>query len=285
MISKSLLIGQRSRSRIAPFHLHRPSTVDEAVQLMGEMQTTGAYMAGGLDLINRMKFGAGPENVIHLARVSEMTTMESINRTMRIGAGVTHREIAMSPAMREHFPSLATVWSTLANPRVRCKGSLGGNVMARDPGYDVAPILMALGAHVTLAAPGRDRTQVPIDAIARETGLLVSVEIPVEDRVMLRVDRSMRPIVGIALGLDHDNGFIVRVRVAISCAYAGPCVRPLELPHPLSQPELAKRAASLASAFMDGLATPLNDWQASSQYRRQMIQVLLRRLLQQKDFP
>ena len=57
----------------------------------------------------------------------------------------------------KHIPDLATLWREIANPRVRHTGTVGGNIMSRQPHYDAMPALMALGATATIADPGDRR--------------------------------------------------------------------------------------------------------------------------------
>jgi CO/xanthine dehydrogenase FAD-binding subunit len=92
-------------------------------------------------------------------------------------------------------------------------------------------------------------------------------------------DRSLRPAVTVALGLDMVAGRITRGRVAIGCAYAAPLTASLPLAEPLPPGELAHGAEQLAQEVVTGLPTPLADHHATSGYRLRMIEVLLRRNL------
>jgi carbon-monoxide dehydrogenase medium subunit len=271
-------IGQRSRSRIAPFRLHRPASVEEAVEVTGA-EPGAVYMAGGLDLINAMKAGGSPTDIVHLGRVPELARIEPTAEGVRIGACVTHKELGSHPLIQARMPDLSQAWRELGNPRIRCAGTLGGNLMARNPAYDGAAIVMALAGTVTLASPEGGRRQVAARDLPSEEGLLVAVELPGAERARLLVDRSLRPAVSVAVGLHLDGERIALALVGIGCAFPAPTVLPLQLRHPLTPGQLAWRATVLADAFVEGMPEPLDDWRASARFRRRMIGVLLRRLL------
>jgi CO/xanthine dehydrogenase FAD-binding subunit len=95
----------------------------------------------------------------------------------------------------------------------------------------------------------------------------------------LAFDRSLRPIVSLALGLDLADGRITGGRVAIGCAYATPIVGKLPIDEALPPGELASRASAIAQEVAAGLPEPLGDHHAGASYRRRMAEVLLRRNL------
>ena len=122
-------------------------------------------------------------------------------------------------------------------------GTVGGNLMAFDKNYDAAPILAAAGAGLVFASTeGELRTGI---ADRPSSLLLTRIEIPVDGRP-LRFDRSLKPVVSVAVG-DH---------VAVGCAY--PAVQVVD--------------------DIDMLPEPIDDAEASPTYRRRMIRVLAERL-------
>lgn len=276
------LIGQRSRHAIAPFRLHRPDTVDAAAGLAAALGSQAAFLAGGLDLVSRMKQGQAPRDLIHLGRVAGLKQMRASGPALVLGAGLSHREAASSAALRAHCPTLAAAWRGIAHPRVQCRGTLGGNLRAGPGAYDLAPMLLALDATASVCGADLMQSEVALSALPETPGLLVSVTLGGGPQRTLRVDRSLRPMVSAALGLDTAEGFVISARLAVGCAYREAVVWPLPLPRPLSMRELAQGAAALAADAAQQLPEPLHDGLASSAYRRRMIVVLLQRLLQQE---
>ena len=96
------------------------------------------YMAGGIDVVNRMKSGFPVTDLIHLGRVAGLDGIEEFDDGLRLGALVTHDRMATSPLVLARLPALAQTWPDVANIRIRCKATIGGNIIAGDPAYDFA---------------------------------------------------------------------------------------------------------------------------------------------------
>lgn len=230
----------RSHRAIAPFTLHRPSSVDEAV---AHLASGARPHAGGIDVVERMQRGERIGALADLAAVAGLHAVDVVGDKLRIGAGVTHARIESDPVIAARRPDLAAAWATVGNVRIRRTGTVGGNLMAFDRTYDAAPILAAAGATLVFASSeGEVRTMV----VDRPPSLLLThIEVPAAGR-RLRFDRSLKPVVSVAVG-DH---------VAVGCAY--PAVQHV--------------------TDVDALPDPIDDAEASSVYRRRMIGVLVERL-------
>jgi carbon-monoxide dehydrogenase medium subunit len=272
-------VGLRSRKHIRPFDLLRPANPAEAVG-MALPDARSAFIAGGLDLIDRMKSGTTFERVILLDGIG---TMKSIRRLVDgrivIGALTTHAEIAHNSLLEEDAPDLVTLWRTIANPRVRYIGTVGGNLMAGQPHYDAAPALLALGAEAVLHKATGMRTT-GIDGLADHPGaLLDSISITGTPSLRLLSERSLHPVLSVYLGARVNGGELVTARIAIGCAYARPVAADLPLGgEPVS--ELAAKADEVVCAVTAMLpARMIDDGFASAAYRRRICGVLIRRLL------
>jgi CO/xanthine dehydrogenase FAD-binding subunit len=108
---------------------------------------------------------------------------------------------------------------------------------------------------------------------------LTAIALPSHRTLRLFLDRSLRPIVSVAIGLDIAEGVIAGGRVAVGCAYAAPMAAKLPLAEPLHPADLAEHAALLAVAVSGGLPEPTSDHHAGGAYRRRMVGVLVRRCL------
>jgi carbon-monoxide dehydrogenase medium subunit len=240
-------------------------------------------MAGGIDVVNRMKYGLPVTDVIHLGAVADagLDAIAEEAGQLRLGALVTHDRLATSPLVARHQPALALWWHDVANIRVRCKGTIGGNIMACDPAYEFALAAMAADAGLHFLAPDGGARVVAASEPGAPTseGLLVAIALPDRARLRLSSARSLRPIVSLALGLDIADGRICGGRVAIGCAYPRPIAMKLPLDEPLMPRDVARCADRLAQATAASLPEPLGDGVAGSGYRRRMIEVLLRREL------
>ncbi len=275
------LAVHRTRKLIPEFRLHRPRSAAEAAAIKAAAGPDAVYMAGGIDLVNRMKSGSQVTDVIHLSAVAGLDGIEEVEDGLRLGALVTHDRLATSPLAQARLPALVQTWPDVANIRIRCKGTIGGNIMAGDPTYDFALAALAANARLHFLGAG-GRTGIVSAAQSRGAigdGLLTAITLRSGSALRLVFDRSLRPVVTLALGLDIVDGRIASGRVAIGCAYAAPLAASLPLAEPLSPGELAHRAERLAQEVVIGLPTPLADHHATSGYRRRMIEVLTRRNL------
>jgi carbon-monoxide dehydrogenase medium subunit len=274
------LAVHRSRKLIPEFRLHRPRSAMEAVALKAAAGAGAVFMAGGIDVINRMKFGVPVTDVIHLGRIAGLDRIEEQEGGLQLGALVTHDRLAASPQLGALLPSLTQTWPDVANIRIRCKGTIGGNIMAYDPTYDFALAAVAADAQLHfLSLDGSTAVFAAADGIAKQVGLLTTIVFRSGSTLRLFLDRSLRPIVTLALGLDFADGRITGGRAAIGCAYPVLITAKLPFDEPLPPAELAHRAAPLAQAVAAELPEPVGDHHGSSEYRRRMIEVLLRRNL------
>ena len=274
------LAVHRSRKLIPEFRLHRPRSAAEAVAMKAVSGPGAVYMAGGIDVVNRMKSGLPVTDVIHLGSVVGLDRIEETEDGLRLGALVTHDQLATSPLVRARLPALAQTWPDVANIRIRCKGTIGGNIMAGEPAYDFAITVLAADARLHFViADGSTRIVSAAQAGVTRDGLLTAISMPSGNALKLVFDRSLRPIVTLVLGLDFAEGWVLSGRVAFGGAYATPLAASLPFHEPLPPSELAHHAERIAQEVAAGLPTPLGDHHATPAYRRRMIEVLLRRCL------
>jgi carbon-monoxide dehydrogenase medium subunit len=280
-LTKPALAVHRSRKMIPAFRLRRPRSPAEAVAMQAESGGDALFMAGGIDLVNRMKFGEPVAEVIYLGGITELGAIAETEGGLRLGSLVTHYQLETSAPIRTHFPELAQTWQNVANIRIRCKGTIGGNIMAANPDYDFA--LAAMAANAQLNFLGKDGTarNVPATELSGSIplGLLTAITLPSPARLSLAFDRSLRPAVTLAVGLDLELGKVTAGRVAIGCAFAGPMAVTLPFDKPLPPHGLAQRSATLARDLAASLPEPLSEAHGSAHYRRRMIEILLRRNL------
>jgi aerobic carbon-monoxide dehydrogenase medium subunit len=279
-VNSPALAVHRSRKLIPEFRLRRPRSAAEAAAAKAESGLGAVFMAGGIDIVNRLKFGAAIAELIHLGGVAGLDTIEEAGSELRLGSLLTHDRLATSPVVRSLVPELAQTWPDVANIRIRCKGTIGGNIMAGDPAYDFALAALAANARLEFLGPdGRTRSVAAgTPGAATDDGLLTTITLPSGASCRLVIDRSLRPIVTLALGLDLKGDEIVAGRAAIGCAYAAPLVTPLPI-DALMPHQLAAIAQSVTQATLAQLPEPLGDRHAGAPYRRRMIAVLLHRRL------
>src|SRR5690349_17555820 len=132
----------RSHQAIRPFRLHRPTTVEEALAAATAAEGRALYMAGGIDLVARLRAGEPATDLVFLPGIAELRRISRLDGLLRVGACVTHHQFESDPEVRTALPEAVPIWRELGNVRVRLAGTLGGNLLAGRPHYDVAPILL-----------------------------------------------------------------------------------------------------------------------------------------------
>jgi carbon-monoxide dehydrogenase medium subunit len=246
----------------------RPRTTDEALGLLAEHE--GARpLAGGQTLINVMKArAAAPDVLVDLNGIEELKGIElGSDGTLEIGPMTTTSELIASQEARAR-PILAEVCSQIADVQVRNRGTIGGNICSSDPTNHLPPLLVAIGAELTIAGPAGQRT---IPANEFFLGVYMTAVGPGEllTRITLPPGRS-DGFASVAVGRDGTcivnaaasvNG---ELRVVLGCVGAIPeVVRPAT-----ADPDAVRKAIQATSL------DPPGDVHASSEYRRTLAEVV-----------
>jgi aerobic carbon-monoxide dehydrogenase medium subunit len=130
-----------------PFAYHRPTSVKEAVGLLGSLGDDARAIAGGHSLIPMMKLRlASPAHLIDLAGVADLKGIREEGRDVVIGVMTTQHEVIESGLLAEKIPILRETSLLIADPQVRYVGTIGGNVANGDPGNDMPAVMMCLNA-------------------------------------------------------------------------------------------------------------------------------------------
>lgn len=142
---------------LRPFEYAVPASVGEAVDLLS---SPGARaLAGGATLINVMKLRvASPSRLVDISQVEELKRIVAHpDGSLELGAGVTFTELLNSTTVRQRRPVLTHVASTLADVQVRNRATVGGNVCHNDVNNNLPPLMVALGATMTITGAGGER--------------------------------------------------------------------------------------------------------------------------------
>src|SRR5213592_4347148 len=136
----------------------RPASVEEALRLLAQDDGARA-LAGGQTLINVMKArAASPDVLVDLHDLEELRGIElGADGTLDVGAMTTYADIIGSAEVRAR-PILGEVCAQIADVQVRNRGTVGGNVCSNDPTNHLPPLLVALGATMTIASTAGERT-------------------------------------------------------------------------------------------------------------------------------
>jgi carbon-monoxide dehydrogenase medium subunit len=278
------------------FEYHEPSSLAEACQMLHAFGETAAVLAGGTDLLVKMKNRElQPQNIVCLAELEEIKQINVAGKNTSIGACCTISQIAESGDIRSTFPALASGAERLGSPAVRNLGTIGGNIATASPAADLPPALTAYGAKARLKREDQERF-LPLDQLFRGPG---ETHIG-KDEILAELHLEKPPefsgagffklghrnalqcsIINGAcyLALNPGSGEIETARVVLG-AVAPTLVRAS------SAENILKGEKPGATLFLEaGRAavrdcSPIDDLRGSAQYRRDMIGVLTRRTLE-----
>jgi carbon-monoxide dehydrogenase medium subunit len=141
------------------FNYHRPSNLADAVRLLSELGEEARPLAGGHSLIPMMKLRmATPEHLIDLGGIAALKGIRRDGSMISIGAMTTQAELLASAEIGQALPILHEAARVIADPQIRYRGTIGGNVTNGDPGNDMPALMMALGARYRLEGPDGARS-------------------------------------------------------------------------------------------------------------------------------
>ena len=260
---------------VPPFPVSIPASVDEAVAAMADAEAPVPY-AGGTDLCGAMRGGKPIGTLIWLRRLDELRGLRIEGNTLSVGALTTHAEGAASDAAAA-IPGLAEAWSKLGKMRIRLSGTAGGNLMARHTRYEMSILLTALGGTAEFASAAGQTELTPAqiwDRAEPARALLTRLSIPLAADLRLDYDRSLRPLMTLALALWTDGAGKAWGRAAIATEY----LRPASLDLDLRGTDAGAIAAAAFEALPGDFADPAsgNAW-----LRRAGAAILARQLVRQ----
>jgi carbon-monoxide dehydrogenase medium subunit len=267
----------------AAFDYVRAESAEEAISLIGQHGDDAKFIAGGHSLLPMMKLRlAQPSVLIDIGRLSDLSYIREAGDHIAIGAMTRHMDVETSDLLAQHVPLLAHAAGHVGDPQVRHRGTIGGSIAHGDPASDLPAVLLAMRATVVAQGPDGERT-IPVDDLF--TGFLETALAPTELLTEIRVPKAGGAgwsfqklnrraqdwaIVGVAAQVDGSAGIglvnmgSTPLRAAASEAAATGGASPSD-------------AASVAD---DG-TEPSADLNATEEFRRHLVRVLVRRALEE----
>jgi carbon-monoxide dehydrogenase medium subunit len=278
---------------VIPFTYVEPSSLDETLALLAQHGEEAKLIAGGTGLINLMKQRlVRPAFVIGLRALKPLTGFTE-DSGLRIGALATLSAIETSAQVRRAAPLLAEACGHVATVRIRSMATLGGAMAHADPNLDTPPALIALDAQI-VARSRRGERRIPVEQFF--TGYFETVLEP--DEIVTEILVSEQPAgsgtaflkflpatqddyatVSVAARITLDrNGTIGDARVALGAAATVP-VRAAAVEAALSGKAADEKIFHEAAPLVLDAIDPIADFRGSSQYKRKMAVVHVRRAL------
>lgn len=282
--------------RLPKFEYLEPETLELALSLLAEKKESACVLAGGTDVLVKMRNGRlKPNTVIGLQRI------ESLNRIrfdpakgLRIGAMARISDVATHPDIMAIYPALSRAASVMANVQVRNMGTIVGNICNAAPSAENAPPLMALSAEVTTLSLKGERSM-PLEQFFKGPGI-TSIE---PDEIMTSIFVPL-PVSGSGASYSRISArcgvdiAAVCVAAMVTCkdevCSEAKIVLGAVAPVPMRAPkaEAIIRGQSMTKDLVEKVAIkaaeeskPITDVRASAEYRKKMVQVLTFRALEQ----
>lgn len=277
---------------LRPFELCEPTSVAEASGILARHGEEARIYAGGTELLLAMKMGL--LHFEHLVNIKGIPGLSGVRfdegaNALRIGGATRHREIELSPIVRDRFPAIARMEAHVANVRVREQGTIAGNLCFADPHADPATLFQVYDATLTLEKAGGRRTvplgqffRGPYEVAAEGDEVLTEVTIPVlpprSAAAYLKFGILERPSVGVGVAVRLNGGGVQEARIAVGCV--GPV--PRRMPEaeamlrgkPLAEAEALLPAAGEAAGRA---AEAVSDLHGSAEYKEHIVKVLVGR--------
>lgn len=274
------------------FNYHVPFNTEETLQLLHKYGKLAKIIAGGTDLIPKIKAGTEEfDEIISLKNVKELATYRfDENGTLHIGSMVRLAELEKDLRVKEAFPALWEGIHSMANTQIRNRGTITGNICNAVPSCDTAPALIVYDASVVIRNIADERV-VPItefftgvcQTCLAPDELVTEILVPARDpdsssvyykyAVRKALDLAM---VGVASNVSVKNGVAENVKLALGAVAIVPKraahAEALLQGRPFTK-ELIDQAAEIASQED---CKPISDIRATADYRREMVRIHVR---------
>jgi aerobic carbon-monoxide dehydrogenase medium subunit len=273
----------------AEFDYAAPESLDEAIRTLAEGGDDAKLLAGGHSLIPLMKLRlAAPSLLVDLRKVPGLHGISKENGSWRIGALTTHSELERTPELG----LVARAASTIADPQVRNRGTIGGSLAHGDPASDLPAVLLVGEGSVTLQGPGGQRPVAAADMFrdyletaTEPSEVLTEVRIPSFDGWGFGYEKFNRrsedwAMVAVSALLKQSGDICEDVRIGLTNMGPVP-LRARAVEDALrGQPLNAESIAAASENAAEGTEPPA-DLNASPDYKRHLARVLCRRALAQ----
>jgi len=277
---------------MTPFELLEPRTLREAAGLLASAEPSVRPIAGGTAVMLMMKMGVlRPSRLVSLRAVEKRySAIEAgADGGLTIGALATLASLERSPVVKSRAPVIIRALRTLANVRVRNVATVGGHLAHADPHMDLPPLLIALGASVSVVGADGERT-LPLEALyagylettLRHGELIGRLTIPTlgarRAAYLKCTTRSADdwPALGVAVALDADGTVIREARVVIGAATDTP-VRLANAEKALRGARADDAALRLAGDAAAAEAAVISDQHGTAAYKRELVRVYVAR--------
>jgi carbon-monoxide dehydrogenase medium subunit len=276
----------------AGFDYHAPTTLADALRLMGTLGPDAKLLAGGHSLLPMMKFRfAQPSHLVDLNRIDSLRGIREDGATIVIGAMTVENDLIASPVLQARVPLLCEAAKLIADPQVRSRGTIGGDIAHGDPGNDHPALAIALDATLVLVGPGGTR-QLPADGFflgtymtqMAEDEILTEIRVPAIDTgtgyayEKLKRKTGDWATAGAAVVMRLRGGVVDQLRIALTNV-APTALRANDAETALLGKPFTEAGIDAAVAAAIAVCDPVDDLRGDVAYKSAMAGEMVRRAL------
>jgi len=277
----------------SPFTYHRPTSVEEAVQLLAELGDRGKVLAGGQSLVPLMSMRlAAPAHLVDINHLRELDSVEVTREHVRVGALARHSRVERDEAAHDAVPLLRQALRNVAHPTIRNRGTTVGSLVHADPAAEMPAVLAILdgvvelhGVTGTREVAATDFFVGPMESALRPGELAVAARFPRPAAgtgsafVELARRHGDYAMAGLAALVRTDaEHAITSARVALISVGPGPV--PVDLSAAVTDSG-GSFDMSRVHDLVDAQIDPEDDIHATADYRRHLAHVLTERALRE----
>ncbi len=278
---------------IPEFEYVTPQSVQEACALLVQYGDSARVLAGGSDLLVKMKDGLiKPAYLVSLKNLDSLKAIRYETGTgVIIGARATHNEVMNNSLLQEKYRSVCEAAHSMAADQIRNIGTVGGNLVNAVPSADLPPILIALDARARIVGSSRERTISledfflgPGKTVLEKGEILAEIIIPDQpttgsNYIKFGLRRAgALAVAGVASSVTVSDGTCRDVRVVLGAVAPTP-MRARQAENVLRGKKISQGLIDEAGSVAAVESKPINDIRGSIEYRRNLVNVLTRRSL------
>ena len=277
----------------APFDYHAPATLAEAIGLLQQHGDDAKVLSGGQSLLPLLKLRlASAGHVVDIGRIPGLDYIKEEGGYLKIGGRTRESALERSDLIRTRYPILYDTALVIADPLVRNRATVGGNLAHGDPANDHPATMLALGAEVVAAGPKGERI-IPIDrfftgifSTALDAGeILVEIRIPTppprSGGAYVKLERKVGDFATAAAAAQVTlgaNGTVERAGIGLTSAGPTP-IKATEAERFLQNKTPDRQTIAEAARLAAKATAPTPDRRGSVEYKREMARVLTARAL------
>ena len=275
-----------------PFRYVRAITLAQAVGTLAKHLGGAKVLAGGQSLMPMLNFRLlEPDVLVDINGIAELAGISETGGQLRIGALTRHRDIETSPLIARHFPVLTSAIGHVAHMTIRNRGTFAGSLAHADPAAELPLMAMLLDARIHICGSNGERVLAAHDFFAaalttalRDDEIVTAIELPLlpqpsgwafEEVARRAGDYALAAA---AVTYSQDQGRVRDVRIALAGVAQTP-IRATGAEAELNGQSLTAAAIAAVANAAASECDPLGDLDASADFRRHLVEVLVRRCL------